>query len=110
MKNFMAIAVSMRGVPCVIESEESYENLGYIASVLTSKLKMKKAIKERFYDDTEELAIPISIGDYIIKKQKIGSKYSIKTFIVTDINLRKEFVEMKRINNNDIGLVTVSKN
>lgn len=110
MKNFMAIAVSMRGVPCIIESEDNYKDLGYTVSILTSKSKRKEPIKEKFYDNTKELAIPISIGDYIIKKQKIGSKYSIKTFIVTDINLRKEFVEMKRINNNDIGLVTVSKN
>ena len=99
----MTIAVSMRGVPCVIESEESYENLGYIASVLTSKLKRKKAIKERFYDDTEELSVPISIGDYIIKEQKKGQKYSIKTYRVTSINLREGFIEMERINNNTIN-------
>ena len=67
----MAIAVSMRGVPCIIESEDNYKDLGYTVSILTSKSKRKEPIKEKFYDNTKELAIPISIGDYIIKKQKI---------------------------------------
>lgn len=48
MKSLMTIEVSRRGVPCVIQSKECCEYLGYVPYVFTSNFDKKKVVKIRF--------------------------------------------------------------
>jgi len=99
MKSLMTIEVSRRGVPCVIQSKECCEYLGYVPYVFTSNFDKKKVVKNTFLDDYVEPSIPVSIGDFIVKKIKRGIESDVTMYKVTAIDLNKCYIEMEEASN-----------
>ncbi|MDD4066804.1 MAG: hypothetical protein PHH22_02390 [Clostridia bacterium] len=91
------IEISKKGSPCVWETSDFSNGIGFSLIVANFKGEKKKALyipKKSNISSFNNALIPIKLGDVIVKVSYIDSKLNIKVYSVLHIDIGEKLISL----------------